>query len=111
MVVQDLQVGSDIVPGSLMSILAELDPALDGEDELHDCGFELEGGEVQPLVNQTLLEVVLTIETFSLLGAGQITKDSIAFEDKAVSGLKDWDLAEGVLLKEVFFLKGYGDKG
>ena len=46
MVVQDLQVRSDIIPGSLVSILAELDPALYWEDQLHDCGFELEGGEV-----------------------------------------------------------------
>jgi len=103
-VVQHSESVGQLLLGLSLSLGVELEITEDGVNPDAAGGLDLVGGELDPLVDLTQLEVVVTEEVGISAEASDITSDGVALEDGTVGGLKDRDLTQGVHLEEALGL-------
>ena len=98
--IQHLQGAVHISDGLLGEGSVELGVAEDGVDPHHNGELKLMGSEVHPSVHLAALEEGNAVQVGVTANAGNVPGDGVALEQRALGGVKDGDLAKGVLLQE-----------
>jgi len=104
--VEDGEGLEDVGLGAGVGLLVEGGDVVVGEEEGDHGGLDLASAEVDPLLAESLLVEVVTVEVDGAVHVGDVGHDGVGLVDGALGGLEGGDLAEGELSEELGGLVG-----